>query len=480
MSTRFEVALSFAGDHKRDKIRATAKILEQELGEGKVFFDEWFEAEIAGVDAQIVLQRIYGESSQLVVACICSRYGEKPWTQDEWRAILSFERGLRDAGKENLQRQRFLPIRFDDGDVDGLFKTAIVPDCRKRSPEEIAKLILQRLSNSRGFAGGSTTDSRTNAAEGAREKQRKREQEEISKRQALEEAKALRLRETEQHEALIRRLEREEMEAIARPKEAVAYQELDISSPDPTRIVWPPRETLLAIPATVRQPSPAHGPISAPVRPPTQSTPNFVPKPNLVGTDWKSKRPPPVKLPEHIRGIPHIAEIAGIFAKSVLFILLAVGAVWAFIAYEHRPAAKLERAQNACNSGSAFYCELLGQVYYSGSTEYGAVKDVPTAVTLLRKACDGRALSACVSLGALYGNGVAIPKDMPRAALLWQKACDGNDYRGCENLGILYEAGSGVNKDLNISRELFQKACSQANPWPTTKSCDELKKPVFQ
>jgi hypothetical protein len=40
---------------------------------------------------------------------------------------------------------RFLPLRFGDGAIDGLFDTAIVPDVRDRIPEQIAKLILDRL-----------------------------------------------------------------------------------------------------------------------------------------------------------------------------------------------------------------------------------------------------------------------------------------------------------------------------------------------
>lgn len=151
MSIRFEVALSFAGDGKRDRIREIATILKEELGDGKVFFDEWFEAELAGFDAQIVLQKIYSKESQLVVACVCKRYGEKPWTQEEWRAILALERELRDAGTENIKRKRFLPIRFDDGEVDGLFATALAIDVRDRSARRIADLILESLRLSRGF-----------------------------------------------------------------------------------------------------------------------------------------------------------------------------------------------------------------------------------------------------------------------------------------------------------------------------------------
>jgi hypothetical protein len=142
---RFEVAFSFAGDGKRDKVRSVAELLREELGDGRVFFDEWFEAELAGHDAQLVLQDFYRKQARVVVACLCHRYGEKPWTQDEWRAIQALERGLRDATAGNIRRMRLLPLRFGDGEVDGLFDTAIVPDVRDRPPRKIADLILERL-----------------------------------------------------------------------------------------------------------------------------------------------------------------------------------------------------------------------------------------------------------------------------------------------------------------------------------------------
>jgi hypothetical protein len=147
---RFEVAISFAGDNKRDFVRRVAELLRDKLGDGKVFFDEWFVTELAGPDAQFVLQSIYREKTFLVITCVCKRYNEKPWTQDEWRAILAFERDLRDASTENIKRMRFLPLRFGDGDIDGLFSTALVPDVRHKKPEEVARMILERLRLAQG------------------------------------------------------------------------------------------------------------------------------------------------------------------------------------------------------------------------------------------------------------------------------------------------------------------------------------------
>jgi hypothetical protein len=149
-SYRFEIALSFAGDNKRDAVREVATLLRAEIGATRVFFDEWFESELAGHDGQTLLQNIYRSNAHLVVVCICGRYGEKPWTQEEWRAIQSFERTLRTPSAPPYFRFRLLPLRFGDGDVEGLFDTAIVPDVRSRTPQQIAQLILERHQLAKG------------------------------------------------------------------------------------------------------------------------------------------------------------------------------------------------------------------------------------------------------------------------------------------------------------------------------------------
>ena len=147
---RFDIALSFAGDNKRDRVRAVAESLANVLGRERIFFHEWYEDELAGLDANTVLANIYARSSRLVVTCVCKRYGEKSWTQDEWRAIQSLERTIRDGATNNLERLRLLPLRFEDGDVDGIYSTAIVPDVRTRSVSEIVELILSRLDKING------------------------------------------------------------------------------------------------------------------------------------------------------------------------------------------------------------------------------------------------------------------------------------------------------------------------------------------
>ena len=77
---KFQVAFSFAGE-QRDLVRSIAVAVEERLGRSKVFLDEWYEAYIAGADADTLLQDIYLERCEVAVVCISERYGNKPWTR---------------------------------------------------------------------------------------------------------------------------------------------------------------------------------------------------------------------------------------------------------------------------------------------------------------------------------------------------------------------------------------------------------------
>ena len=140
---KFLVAFSLAGE-QRELVRAIAEAVEKKIGFGKVFLDEWFEFYIAGDDADIWLQEIYGEKCELAVVCVSERYGGKPWTRAEHRAIRARQMKA-DGSKVRLERLAVLPIRVGEGDVDGILFNAIVPDVRDRSAEKSAELIIERL-----------------------------------------------------------------------------------------------------------------------------------------------------------------------------------------------------------------------------------------------------------------------------------------------------------------------------------------------
>lgn len=137
MSDRFLVAFSLAGE-QRDLVRAVAEEVERQLGPGTVFYDEWYEAVLAGDDADLVLQRIYNSGCELAVVCVSGNYDIKPWTKIEHRAI-------RARYQAEADRYRILPVRVGDGNVEGILLNAIVPDIRARSTASAAQLIIDRL-----------------------------------------------------------------------------------------------------------------------------------------------------------------------------------------------------------------------------------------------------------------------------------------------------------------------------------------------
>jgi TIR domain len=140
---KFQVAFSLAGE-QRDLVRAIAEAVETELGQETVFLDEWFEHFLAGHDADLRLQKIYGDQSELVVVCVSAPYGDKPWTGAEHEAIRARLMKTR-SSQEERDKLRILPIRVGDGEVKGILFNTIVPDVRERSAIETAKLILDRL-----------------------------------------------------------------------------------------------------------------------------------------------------------------------------------------------------------------------------------------------------------------------------------------------------------------------------------------------
>jgi hypothetical protein len=140
---KYLVAFSLAGE-QRELVRAIAEAVRRELGEGSVFFDEWFEYLIAGQDADVKLQEIYGHDCALAVVCVSERYGDKPWTLAEHEAIRARYMKAR-TSSDPREALGILPIRVGDGNVKGIPFNAIVPDVRTRSANDTAKMIILRL-----------------------------------------------------------------------------------------------------------------------------------------------------------------------------------------------------------------------------------------------------------------------------------------------------------------------------------------------
>lgn len=136
---RFRVAFSFPGEYRKT-VEQVAEYVAQRVGREKVLYDAWYEAEFARLDLDEYLQNLYHNESDLIAVFLCANYEKKRWCRLEWRAI----RDLIATDREG----RIMFLRFDDGDVSGLFQGDGYADIRDQSPADIADLILERLGHS--------------------------------------------------------------------------------------------------------------------------------------------------------------------------------------------------------------------------------------------------------------------------------------------------------------------------------------------
>lgn len=131
---RFTIALSFPGEH-RVFVLKVANILKDHVGEGRVFYDEWYEHELVGVDGDLKLRRYYREQSHIIVPFF-SEFYEKPWCGIEWSAIRAM---LKDCRSED----RVIPVAMDDTVIEGWESTDFAIQKKNRSAKEIADVILK-------------------------------------------------------------------------------------------------------------------------------------------------------------------------------------------------------------------------------------------------------------------------------------------------------------------------------------------------
>lgn len=133
---RFDVAFSFSGD-RREFVSEVATILCSILGKDRVFYDKNFEAELARVNLDVYLQKIYNEQSELIVVFLCDEYERRKWCGLEWRTVrdLIF----------NKQESDIMLMRFDEAKIPGIFQIDGYVDLRDRNPRDAAMLILDRL-----------------------------------------------------------------------------------------------------------------------------------------------------------------------------------------------------------------------------------------------------------------------------------------------------------------------------------------------
>jgi hypothetical protein len=124
--------MSFPGEYRDYVRKVTFALRRGGLLRENIFYDEFFEAELARTDLDTYLQGIYHDESELIVVFLSAEYERKTWCGLEWRA-------LRDIIKQR-RSQDVIPLRFDATSI--LFSIDGYIDLRRgdRDPEEIADL----------------------------------------------------------------------------------------------------------------------------------------------------------------------------------------------------------------------------------------------------------------------------------------------------------------------------------------------------
>jgi hypothetical protein len=129
----YEIVLSFAGEDRK-YVERVAEVLR--TNGVKLFYDAYEEVDIWGKNLYEHLQKVY-RSARFCVMFISHHYANKAWPTHERRS--AFEKAL--ISKEEY----ILPARFDDAEIPGLHDTIAYVDLRKKTSEELAFLILQKL-----------------------------------------------------------------------------------------------------------------------------------------------------------------------------------------------------------------------------------------------------------------------------------------------------------------------------------------------
>lgn len=135
----YDVALSFAGED-RDYVDQVAHFL-KDRGI-KVFYDLFEEADLWGKDLYVHLSEVYQKRARYTVMFISKMYAEKIWTNHERRSAQA--RAFQDA------QEYILPARFDDTEIPGVLSTVGYIGLQKRSPDDLASLIVKKIISSGG------------------------------------------------------------------------------------------------------------------------------------------------------------------------------------------------------------------------------------------------------------------------------------------------------------------------------------------
>jgi hypothetical protein len=135
---KYHIALSFAGE-ERDYVEKVATSLK--AAGVDVFYDMFEEADLWGKDLYSHLSEVYQNRALFTVMFVSKAYESKLWT--------SHERKSAQAHAFAESKEYILPAIFDEAvEIPGLLKTTGHILLKKKTPEQLSTLIIEKLEKS--------------------------------------------------------------------------------------------------------------------------------------------------------------------------------------------------------------------------------------------------------------------------------------------------------------------------------------------
>jgi hypothetical protein len=130
----YDVALSFAGEDRKYVEKVASLLRKMEL---RVFYDKFEKVSLWGKDLYQYLSEVYSKRAKYTVIFISKHYAEKLWPDHE--------RKHAQAKAFSEHRESVLPARFDETEIPGLSATVFYLDLTKITPNELAKIIKEKV-----------------------------------------------------------------------------------------------------------------------------------------------------------------------------------------------------------------------------------------------------------------------------------------------------------------------------------------------
>jgi hypothetical protein len=130
----YEVVLSYASEN-RLYVEAVAAFLTTHGV--KIFYDKYEEVTLWGKDLSEHLDIVFRGSARYCIMFISEAYATKVWTTHERKSALA-------KALEEIT-EYILPARFDNTSIPGLRSTVGYVDLKNKTPEDLGKMILEKL-----------------------------------------------------------------------------------------------------------------------------------------------------------------------------------------------------------------------------------------------------------------------------------------------------------------------------------------------